>query len=441
VGEEAPERLAELLDRRPALDGVAVVQWRFDLGIGWSLQAGLKDGRLGGPYEPPSAARGFGGSIYLRWSDGSVTRGMVDGRTLDAWDESLAEWRANAFADPDAPDVLPPPPEPLPVVQTADPGVEALVDGHPLRLIEPLDRARERLGRAGVRRLRADSSAARGRRFLAASTGLRVSYPETAAALYLAAEDRYWRSFSKRRWYADDELEELLDDAAETTSVLLKDATAPIGEVPVLLRPGVASSFLGSFLVANLGGSAVVNRRSAWSLDDFRGGCQVLREDLDLTIDTLLDLEGAASPISSEGVPGGRATLIERGRLVRPAVDLKYARRSGFPPTPVPGGAPGTLLRGARPVRTAARVRSELPTALELHAALGLHSQDSASGRYSVVAAHSQVIQAGRPIGGAKVSLVGSFFDHLLDERTELVAYPWGLNPGLLIWTTVERQA
>jgi hypothetical protein len=41
----------------------------------------------------------------------------------------------------------------------------------------------------------------------------------------------------------------------------------------------------------------------------------------------------------------------------------------------------------------------------------------------------------------AKVGLRGSLFEQLLDPRTELVSFPWGLNPGLLVWAEVEPQA
>ncbi len=71
---------------------------------------------------------------------------------------------------------------------------------------------------------------------------------------------------------------------------------------------------------------------------------------------------------------------------------------------------------------------------------LGLHTNDSTSGRYSLVAPQAQVYRAGRLRGRAKVALRGSLFEHLLDERTALVAFPWGRNPGLLIWSEVEGR-
>lgn len=435
-----PDALAERLDGRPWVEGAEVVAWRFDLSTGWALQAGLKEGRLGGPYEPPAAARGTGGRLYLRWSDGACSHGTLDAHTLEDWAERLAEWRAAAYLDPDAPDVLPPPTEPLPAVRTADPSVEALVDGRPEPLIVVLDGARLRLGAAGIGHVRADSGAGQGWRHVFSSRGLRVSYPETAASLYLAAEERYWRSYGRRRWPSEAELDELFEDVIETTLMLRTTASPPLGELPVLLRPGVASKLLATFLVANLGGSAVANGRSAFSLDDFRDRRQILREDLDLVVDSLLDLEGAAAPISAEGIPGGRATLVEGGRLSRPMVDLKYAARTGFAPTPVPAGAPSFLLRGRRPPRPVAEVRAALPLAVEAHALLGLSSQDPVRDRYALVAAHALVVLDGRPVGRAKLGLSGGLLDQLRDPRTELVAYPWRLSPGLLVWGSVSPR-
>jgi PmbA protein len=433
-----PEALAERLSRRASVDGAAVAEWRFDLAVGWSIQIGLKNGELGGPYEPPAAAHGTAGRLYVRWSDGACSNGKLDAHTLEAWDERLAEWRANAFADPDAPPVLPA--EPLPTVQTADPAVEALVNDEPSPLVEALDAARHRLGRIGARRLQADAGVARGWRFVFSSTGLQARYSETGAGLYLAAEERYARSFGKRRWLSSAELAELLDDVVATTELLRREAPAPSGELPVLVRPGLAASLVAMFVLENLSGSRLVGRRGAFTLDDFRAGRQVARESIDVVVDTLLDLEGAASPVSSDGVPGGRATLIERGRLRRPIVDLKYARRAGFPPTPAPAGSPAVLVQSTRPLREADEVRRDLAAALEVHAVLGLRGSDPTSGRYAVVAPQAQVIRAGRAIGRAKVSVSGSFFDQLLDPRTELVRYPWGLNPGLLIWAQIEPQ-
>jgi PmbA protein len=438
-GESLVDRLATELAARPRLDGVELVDWRFSLSVAWALRAGLKDDQLGGPYEPPAAAQGTAGRLYARWSDGSVSHGDLDVDVLEDLPERLAEWRSNAFVDADAPEILAP--APLPTVQTADPAVERLVEGVPGPLLELLARARRELAAAGLGRLQAEASASRGWRWVLNSRGLRVAVPETGASCAVSAEELHWAAFGKRRLPTEAEVQALLDELVRVTPALRDSAEPPAGLRPVLLAPDLAMSLVGTYLVGNLSGNRVVNGRGAFTLDDFAAGRQVARPDLELWVDSTLDLEGAASPVSSEGVPGGRAAIVEQGRLVRPLVGLKYAGRAGYPPTPVPGGSPGFLLRGSAAWRPVDAVRAEPDVALELCSVLGLHTQDITSGHYSLVAPRALVLQAGRPRGRAKITIGGSFFDHLLDPRTELVAYPGELNPGLLVWTNVQAQA
>jgi PmbA protein len=438
-GERLVDALAARLTARPSARGAEIVGWRFSLTVGWALRAGLRDDELGGPYEPPAAAQGTGGRLYARWSDGTVSHGDLDSAVVDELPERLAEWRANAYLDPDAPEILPP--APLPLVQTADSNVEDLVEGQPLPLLELLGRTRQELAAAGLGRLQAEAGAWRGQRWVFNSRGLRAQVAETSASFAVSAEELYSAGFGKRRLPREHEVATLLNDVAAITSLLRTTVEPPSGSCPVLLAPNLAMSLVGSYLVGNLVGSRVLSSRGAYRLGDFREGWPVARHDLDLLVDSTLDLEGAASPVSAEGVPGGRAKLIRRGRLVRPLVDLKYAARTGYPPTPVPGGSPGFLLQSAAPWRLVDEVRTGLDSGLELFSVLGLHTQDAATGHYSLVAPRALIFRGGQPTGRAKVSLGGSFFAHLLDERTELVAYPGELNPGLLVWTNVQPRA
>ena len=438
-GERLVEALAERLTARPSVGGAEIVGWRFSLTVGWALRAGLRDDELGGPYEPPAAAQGTSGRLYARWSDGTVSHGDLDPAVLEELPARLAEWRANAYVDPDAAAI--PPPAPLPLVQTADPNVADLVEGHPLPLLELLGRTRRELATAGLGRLQAETGAFHGRRWVFNSLGLRAQVAETSASFAVSAEELYSAGFGKRRLPRDHEVAALLSDVAAITPLLRTTVEPPSGSQPVLLAPNLAMNLVSSYLAGNLVGSRVVNGRGAYTLGDFRAGRQVARHDLDLLVDSTLDLEGAASPISAEGVPGGRAKLVRRGKLVRPLLDLKYAARTGYPPTPVPGGSPGFLLQSAAPWPGVAEARTGLASGLELFNVLGLHTQDVTAGHYSLVAPRALVFRGGQPTGRAKVTIGGSFFAHLLDERTELVAYPGELNPGLLVWTNVQPQA
>src|SRR5207249_2100896 len=107
----------------------------------------------------------------------------------------------------------------------------------------------------GIVKLNGDGGAGRGLRCVFSSSGLRVVYPGTSAWLSLSAEELYVRSFAKRRLPSEAEIEELLGDVSAITRALRAVGQAREGTLPVLLSPGLAMSFVGKFMVANLNGS------------------------------------------------------------------------------------------------------------------------------------------------------------------------------------------
>ncbi|MBI4493620.1 MAG: hypothetical protein HY690_12590 [Chloroflexi bacterium] len=426
--------MAELLDARPD-----VVGWRFDVSEGRSLQAGLKDSRLGGPYEPPSVSAGTGGGLYLRWSDGLVSHGDVDVRAVEQFEQRLAAWRLTAFEDPWAPEILEP--RPMPEVETRDPAVEALLEGNPEFVFDLLARARQGATAHRVGLVDAGTGASAGERFVFNSRGLRMRSPETSFSFWLSGDDLYWRSFHKRRPIGDDEALFLIEDVGRTVEALKQPDQFSPGPMPVVLPPSVLEEFVRTFLGANLAGSGVVNGQSAFKLEDFTSGRQVARADVDLWVDTTLPLEPAASPCSSEGVPGGRLALVRGGKLVTPMLDLKYAARAGLPPTPVPRGHPGLLLRLGSPLATESQLIGQVERGLLVLSVLGMHTQDPTTGTYSLVAPQSRVIRNGQLGGTAKAVLAGNFFANLQDAATRFASFPLELNPGALLHCTVTAEA
>jgi len=70
---------------------------------------------------------------------------------------------------------------------------------------------------------------------------------------------------------------------------------------------------------------------------------------------------------------------------------------------------------------------------LLVYSLLGMHTQDGTSGRYSVGAPKSLVIEGGELKGKVKATIVGSFFDNLTDPRTRFGWDPYEDNPALEI--------
>ena len=423
--------LAARLGDGPECDGSRLVGWGFELGEGEAVRAGLKNGALGGPYEPPGLLLGVGGSLDLRWSDGLRTLGTIDRQVVERFAERLAGWRMAAFYDRWAAPIERP--RPCPDVATADPRVEPLLGPDPAPLFRLLGRARKTLAAHGVEQVDASVGAGRGWRRIRNSAGLSVEFPETSFALHLSSDELYSETFSKRRLADEEEVETLFERVARTTIALRREETLPGRDLPVLFGPRVLEGFLGRFLGSNLGARSVVDRQSAFRLEDFAARRPIVREDVDVLVDTTLPLELAASPCSAEGVPGGRVAMIRSGRLVTPLVDLKHARRTGLAPTPVPRGYPALLLETADAPLGREAALAMLDPGLIVHFVMGLHTQDTRTGSYSVVAPHAQVVRRGVAGGSVSVRLAGDVLAQLSDAASRFVRFPDRCNPGLLV--------
>ena len=199
--------------------------------------------------------------------------------------------------------------------------------------------------------------------------------------------------------------------AGETNRLLSRDAALTPGRQPVLLAPSAAEAMLNKFLMTNLDAQRVLDGQSAFSEAQFREGAAIAPAGFGLAIDPLRPLSPGSYAISREGVPARAQALVEDGRLVTPLVDLKQAKRSGLRPTPIPRG--GSSLRFSGPGASFESLMAGMARGLVVYQLLGLHTQDSSRGNFSVTVAQGLVIEQGQPVGRAKAIIAGNFFDAL----------------------------
>jgi PmbA protein len=67
----------------------------------------------------------------------------------------------------------------------------------------------------------------------------------------------------------------------------------------------------------------------------------------------------------------------------------------------------------------------EVDYGLLVYGVLGMHTQDTTSGRFSLSAPRSLVIENGEIKGKVKATISGNFFDTMLDENT---GFGWDPN-------------
>ena len=432
------DELIAFLQARPTSDGATVVGWRFEVADGSSLRVGIRDSELGGPYEGPGVALRLGGSLELHWSDGRLTRASADRRAITDPASALDEWRATAFVPRNG--MLPPLAEPaqLPTVEVLDPELAAAVNGDPSTILALLASVGTAASSGGARRTDAVLRASRTQRNVATSRGFRAAWEETAFGLDLWIDEVGGASYERRALPSSERIVRLSADAVALASQLRRTEPLPDGARGVLFSPGAVDALIGRFLLPNLLGRSIRDGRSLYTRAELEARQKVLREDLNLVIDTTLPFELATAPCSPEGVPAGRVKLIDGGRLGWPVVELETAADLGYPPTPRPRGRPHALLESALPSLEWDEALALLGTGIVVRDLPGLHTQPTRRAAYALVTPDAQAVRNGLSGGRCAVRLAGSLADHVSHPSSRLVRISGVTGCGLLVLDGVQ---
>lgn len=416
---------------RPKAPELAIAQWRVVVDTGTATEVGLKDNRPGGPYDAPNTVTATRGEAYVIWSDGKVSTGVIDRTTLDALDEDLVLWRTAAFTDPWAADV--PGPVAVPDVPLWDAAAAALVEQDQSPLFAALDRFRTELPPFDVELVSGSITASTSRRRLMTSAGLDHTGRATSVGAYADADHRAYDYLSLRRPPTDDEIGGVIRRVGELNRLLRKEATLRPGRQPIVFWPSSAESMINKYVIANLDGQRVLNGGGAFTPAQFAACEAVFHPGFDFGIDPTRPLSAGSYEISREGVPARAVRYIEGGRLVTPLLDLKHAKKAGLAPTSMPRGGSSFWLPA--PVSDVDTLVAGLERGLIVHQMLGLHTQDSARGSFSLTVAQGLVVENGKAVGRAKAIIAGNFLE-ALKEGVSFASVPG--KDGLALMITAE---
>lgn len=425
------ERLLDaLLCAKPG--GIGIREWSLYASEAHRATLGVKDRQAGNAHTPLSLSHSGGASYLLVWDDGRISRGFLERRQFEG-DPSgaLEDALSAAYDDPDAAQVLGP--SEIPEVPLHGARAAKSAGGDTALLAERLRAIRERVAASGFRTWSGSFSAGEGEDRLITSAGLDVSGQGTSAGWHVTINGEIGDGFSAREIEPAREFEARLDRLAQTAGELERPAAAmPGGIHRVILHPRVVEGYALDTLLDNLDGATVAHGEGHFRREQFGSDEPVLREDLGLRLDPLLPLRSGSYRFTRQGLPAARCTYIERGRLLRPILDLKYARRLGLRPTPVPYSSDTLFLEGPEPLSLARALELAAGGALVL-SVLGVHTQDTASGDFSLSAPQVLRIGTGGFAGRLKTTISGNLFDLLRSDGLDLVLFEGEHTPGLLV--------
>jgi len=425
-----PSSFIDALGRvRP--QGVGVKKWSICASESRRLTLGIKDRQTGNAHTPLSLSDACGARYLLVWEDGAVSRGYFERRQLEAEaDAALETARAAAYDDPDAAHVLGP--AELPDVALHDSEAAGLARGAGTVVAERLAAIRQRVDAAGFRTWSGSFSAGESRSRVITSAGLDAESAGTSFGWHATLNGEIGDGFSARCPETAAAFDARLDRLVDFARRLETPADPLAGGVrPVLLHPNVVESYVLSTLLDNLDGATVDHRQGRFTIEQFGAERPVLREDITLRIDPLQPLKSGSYRFNAEGLPAARCSYIEGGRLVQPLLDVKYARRLGRAPTPAPYASDVIEFEGAGLLEPSDAVDAARGGALIL-SVLGVHTQDSTSGDFSLSAPQALRIGSDGFGGRLPVTISGNLFDILSGEELRFVRFDDENIPGLL---------
>ncbi|HEX4823736.1 MAG TPA: metallopeptidase TldD-related protein [Candidatus Polarisedimenticolaceae bacterium] len=435
---EVAALLTALRTARP--QGRAIAGFNFDITTIRRLVIGTKDRETGGPHAPVSLSDSLNARFKLVWDDGRVSRGVMERRAIESDPHPvLASALAAAYDDPDARTILGP--SAFPDVPTLDPGTVKLAEGAIDPFVPRLEAIRARLADHGLKTWSGSMQAAHGNTRLLTSAGLDVEAEGTSTSWSVSFDgESVGAGKSGRRLEPFEEFALRLDRLV--TLVLALRGTAPArpgGVVPVLFHPGVVEDYVLAVLLHNLDGEQVAHGTGAFTRAQFGSGFASLRPDLTLRTDPLVPFASGAYRFTREGVPAAPVTLIDRGRLATPMLDLKYARRLGLPPNAPPAAMDTLFFEGALAIDEPAALGAAAGGVLVL-GVLGVHTQDFTSGDFSLSAPQSLAIGANGFEGRLRGTVSGNLFELLRSDDLAFVRFPGETTPGLLVRCRFDAQ-
>lgn len=400
-------------------DDLKIAQWHFSFTEGQALSLGLENGDFGGPYMPLSVADVCAGNAYIRWADGKVSNAVINPEVLENIDLAIGEWKKVSYQDDYAPEVT----EPLPMpkdLKIKDKKVVDMIKKDSSHFFEILNFYKNELSKKDyTKTIQGEVKAGLGYCTLMNSKGLNIEYESTSMSTFAYINGVAGEGYAKRKSPGKRDLKKIIQEIdnymIHTKNVI---AVKP-GIMPIVLMPSVLGSLFGRFILTNLQGSLITSNQSIYSLEDFKDKKQVFNEKVSLIIDGLKDYELTTVPCSRDGIPSSKQYIIANGRLLTPFLSMKYAKKTGMPPTPT-----GDLDLEIKDKTSYKRMIKNIEYGLIIHDLLGVHTLNPTSEKYSIAVGQGFVVENGEIKGKLeKATIDGNLFEDLKNKDTKFADY------------------
>ncbi len=272
----------QIQERFEAIQDIA--DYRINLGEGQSIGVGIRDNDVGSVYSPLRFSDSIGGSFLVHWRDGRLSRGALDGNSLNQFERVIEAARAAAYQDDDAAQFLGH--QDITPVLLSSPDVPPLFAERAGYLFEVVTTLQEIAARYEVKNLNGGTSAGMSKSWIRTSRGLTLHTSGTSFSFSASFDGMIGEGGYRRTVVDQPAISTQIEHVGRYLQQLrrtVEDVAA--GEYTIVLHPDVAYSLFDYFVWSNMGGASIYHGQSPWKRDDFLAHKQVLREDLSVRVE------------------------------------------------------------------------------------------------------------------------------------------------------------
>lgn len=409
----------KLNDYMTRSDDLKISQWHFSLTEGQAISLGLENCEIGGPYTPPATKDVYGGTLYLIWGDDRVSDVTINAETLENLDSAIGEWKKTSYKDNDASEVT----EPLPMpkdLKIKDEKIVDMIRKDSSYFFEILNFYKNELGKKDyTKTIQGQVRAGHEYCTLMNSKGLSFEYESTSMDTYAYVNSIAGDGYAKRKTLGKKDLNRIIKEIDNYMIHTKNIIPVTSGKMSIILTPVVLGQFFNQYILSNLQGSLITSNQSIYSIEDFKDKKQMFNERISLAIDGLKDYENSTVPCSGEGIPSTKQYVIANGRLITPFLNMKYSKKTGMPPT-----STGDISLEVEGKTSYKRLIRNIKYGLIVCDILGMHTQDSKSGEYSLAVDQGLLVEHGEIKGKIKSAAIkGNFFEALKNKETKFADY------------------
>lgn len=406
---------------------------------------------LGGVYDPISISEKFSGNLLVEWMDGNISKSVVNPSWNDNFKRMLKFIKTLAYKDDADKNFLSAVDSKIveDFTKQYDERISSGVFDSQIVLVDKVKELQAWMTELGEENQYSGLGILKKTYSVTTSRGLDISENRTSVGygVYLGEYIGYVIASRSLGYKYENELkvrvaamykvlknsvvEGISKESTDKSWNVLSDDLSK----KVLFMPKVFTSLFEYFFVHNILGSQIYSNGSAYRLEDF-GSKVVASKGFDVTLYPRREMSLEAQNFTGEGwINPEEFTFVKSGKLLTPVTSMRYANLLKLKTTPLYSSAKLIDFGSIESDSTIEEVMHSAGDCVLITSLLGLHTQDSSTGDFSLVCPHSIIIKDGEMVAGVEVMLKGNWFDLMrkidVVYRDRLTNLPFVVGSGL----------